>query len=137
MLLNDATTNMRGARRTIPAPLNQFQRHQDEAAEFATQRYFDAAPWQSYNCESPFVLLEELLSCHWLEGTTLQFCVTQLVAEPWPPSGPPPMPPDRKKRTVPSATSCSSLLVVRIGSLPLKPPIAITGRLVSRIIESA
>src|SRR2546430_494429 len=58
------------------------------------------------------------------------------------PQGPPPLihvlpRPYRNKLTVPFFTSAASWEVVKIGSLPLKPPSAMTGLFVARMMLSA
>src|SRR5437588_676365 len=54
----------------------------------------------SYNFSAPPNPAEPLLvevDCHWLDETTLQCCVIQVLSALWPPPGPPPPEPLSKK----------------------------------------
>src|SRR5258708_1982059 len=94
----------------------------------------------SYNCGAPPKPLDLLVveaDCHWLDETALQCCLIQVINALWllPPN--PSAPLSKKKRIVPLLTSAASWVVVRMGSLPEKPPSVITGLLVARMMESA
>jgi len=59
----------------------------------------------SYNCSEPPNPLEMLLvelDCHWLDETTLECCVIQVIRALWPLlPGPPPEPLSKKNRIEP------------------------------------
>src|SRR5258708_25625460 len=100
------------------------------------------APVYSYNCSAPPnppELLRVALDCHWLDGTTLLCCLIQVISALWPlpPAPPPPKLLSRKYFTCPLLTSAASWLVVRMGSLPEKPPRVITGLFDARMMASA
>src|SRR5579871_141838 len=98
--------------------------------------YSAYAPVYSYNWPPPKPLPVEV-DWYWLDETSVQCEVIHEVSALCPPPGPPPFPLMRKKRTVPFLTSAASWLVVRMGSLPEKPPSAMTGWLVARMMPSA
>src|SRR5574337_1318485 len=86
----------------------------------------------SYNCSEPPKPFEALLAepdCHWLEETTFECCIIQVIRLLWllPPGPPLPEPLSRKYFTSPLLTSAASWLVVKMGSLPENPPNAMTG----------